>query len=80
MEIKLIEHEDTAWVRKVEITHEGKTYRLTIGWDSGDGYQMYDGWDELPEDLQNEYEDEYGLVSALDEMTFAQAYNKEESK
>ena len=79
MEIKLINHDDTAWVRKVEITHEGKQYRLTVGWDMFDGYQIFDGWQELPEALQNEYEDEYGLASAIDEMTYREAYNKEEA-
>lgn len=79
MEIKLIEHNDTAWVREVEITYEGKGYRLTVGWDTGDGYQMFDGWDELPEALRDEYEDEYALIEEIDNSTYAEAYNKEEA-
>jgi ABC-type ATPase with predicted acetyltransferase domain len=78
MNINLINHNDTAWVRDVEITYEGKTYLIKFGWEENYGYEIRQGWSDLPESLRNQYESQYDFVSELDEATYAKAYNKEE--
>jgi hypothetical protein len=78
MNINLINHNDTAWVRDVEITYEGKTYLIKFGWEENYGYEIRQGWSDLPESLRNQYESQYDLASELDEATYAKAYNKEE--
>jgi hypothetical protein len=79
MNIELIEHDDTAWVRKVDIIHEGRRYRVLISWAMGEGYELLEGWEELPEAIRQQYDNRDDLVSELDEMTYSQAYNKEEA-
>lgn len=77
MNVDLIDHDDTAWVRKVDIIHDNKRYRVIISWTMGEGYELLDGWERLPEAIRQQYENKDDLVSELDEITYSRAYNKE---
>jgi hypothetical protein len=78
MKINLIDHNDTAWVRDVEITYKGKTYLIKFGWEENYGYEIRQGWSDLPKSLRDKYENQDDLASEIDEATYNKAYNKEE--
>ena len=77
MNINLISHNDTEWEREVEITHNGKNYRLFITWARDHGYEIVRGWAELPDAIKDLYENDFDLACEIDEATYNKAYNKE---
>ena len=76
MDIQLVYHNDTEWIRDVDLIHEGKTYRITVMWAKEYGYEIISGWDTLPESIKDRYEFEHDLASEIDEATHLAAYNK----
>ena len=78
MEIELLEHNDTEWVREIRITYNKEKYLIKMSWSQFEGYEMIEGWDELPTSLRKKYENKYDFMGELDEATYNEAYGKEE--
>ena len=79
MEIELLEHNDTEWVREIRITYNKEKYLVKMSWSQFEGYEMIEGWDELPTSLRKKYENKYDFMGELDEATYNEAYRKEEA-
>ena len=79
MEIELLEHNDTEWVREIRITYNKEKYLVKMRWSQFEGYEMIEGWDELPTSLRKKYENKYDFMGELDETTYNEAYRKEEA-
>ena len=74
MELKaeLIEQEDTAWVRKVAVTIDGKEYRVTFGWAEDYGYDLITADKEVIQWVNDNDLYDNDLCQQLDDLTFEQ--------
>ena len=64
---KKADYEVLAWAKYITFTYKDKEYSVKLLWDAYDGYEIFNGWDELP----NELKDKDGvLCSKLDEITY----------
>jgi len=79
VEIKLLNHNDTEWVRDIQITHRGQEYEVRIRWSEFEGYEMIDGWLDLPNAIRKKYPNINDFMGELDDATYNEAYNKEEA-
>jgi hypothetical protein len=70
--VELIEHKDTAWVRKVAVTIDGKEYRVTFGWAEDYGYDLMFTSKEVMDWAKDNNLRAGDLCQKLDDLTFEQ--------
>jgi hypothetical protein len=83
MKIQLLDHTNTGWTRRITITYEGKRYPITLTWESWEGYEIINGYNDLPESLKEKYPEGLDLYCLLDDTTSEQLdkhYKEEEIK
>ena len=69
---ELIEHEDTAWVRTVEVTINNTKYIVKFEWVENEGYEILKMPAQVEFWLDENGLDEYDLCQKLDDLTFQQ--------
>jgi hypothetical protein len=75
MEIKLLDHTNTGWARRILITYEGEKYPITLTWENWEGYEIVSGYDDLPESFKEKYTEGLDLYRLLDDTTSEELAN-----
>lgn len=68
--VELIEHENTAWIRTVEVTINSTKYIVKFEWVENEGYEILQMPAQVEFWLDENGLDEYDLCQKLDDLTF----------